>query len=289
MAALSSPYSRLALSGLVALLATVSCGGGDDEKDTPATRFMEQYADVYCDGAAPCCAAAGEKNDVGACKQFIGVLGRMAALEAKHFDQAAADQCLTELEASMASCESSAPTICDRVLYGDAAPGAACDSSADCALPADGWAVCDFTSTDGSEPSGKCVPVHPGGEGTPCAFSAEATERYECDEEDGLYCDYANDTCHVAKAIGAACTGMDCAAGSYCDSASQKCVALKPAGQPCGSYAECVETASCTGGACVAKKAVGEACETSTECQGFCDYDTKKCVDSGMSLCVTYE
>lgn len=280
--------ARLALPGALALLSTLSCSD-DDPKETAATRFMERYAEIYCTGAAPCCAASGSAHDVGACEQFIGVFGRLAALDAKHFDQAAADQCLAELQASLATCNMSDPDVCDRVLSGNASPGQPCDGDYDCALPATGVARCDFTSTEGGEVSGVCKSVLPGAEGTSCAYDQAATQIYECDEEDGLHCDYATDTCHALVAIGQACSSGGCVAEAFCDSVTQKCVARKAIGEACSFSSDCVETAGCTGGSCVAKKAVGEACTTSSECQGFCDSETNKCVSSGMSFCVTYE
>lgn len=273
--------------GLIGAVALGGAGCGDDDDPSPAERFASRYADIYCAGMAPCCQAAGNPHEVDACRQLFGLFG-YAAAQAKHFDSAAADQCLVELETTLATCDTREPEVCGRVFSGDRAPGQPCESEADCALPASGDTTCDYSFESGSDPSGICKVVLPAADGQPCGDTGSTTELHRCTEDPGFYCEHATNTCRARVPVGADCSSGQCAVDARCDSATLTCVALAPVGGKCSGSSDCVAEAFCDpSGTCFAKKAAGEACSGFDECSGFCDSDTGKCTGSGPTLCVT--
>jgi hypothetical protein len=273
---------RLGLAFVAASLLLAACG--DDEK-SPQEKFWASYADLYCNGVAPCCKATGQANDVDACRQFVGVLG--IAFSKGKFSQANADQCLSELRAW--DCNTDTPDSCSRIFEGTVQPGGSCSTSQDCARPVDGDVTCHWTGSSSSDGTCKTVPTPATGQ--PCGFDAYTdTEYYKCEDDPALYCD--NGTCSARIALGQPCASGSCVAGATCasDSTSTQtvCVAQVAVGGDCSSV-ECVDEAYCDSSSnlCVAKKAEGEACTTFSECLGFCDSDTSKCVGSSSSAGVS--
>jgi hypothetical protein len=276
------------LGGVIAacalLCSSLSGCGDDDESGGAGAGFMNEYANVYCSGVAPCCAAAGSEHDVSACKQFFEFYGSVAARSAKHFDAAAADQCLVDLQAALASCDSKEPASCSRALSGDAAPGAACDDDIDCALPPAGTARCDL---DFETDTGKCQVLLPPEEGKPCGLGSTESEVYDCTDHPLFYCG-SDSLCVARVAIGSPCTSSnDCTADGFCDTTSNVCVAKIAIGQSCAS-AECVDEAYCDAAdSCQQKKAAGQACTEVEECEGWCDSTTSTCKAVGLTLCIS--
>jgi hypothetical protein len=276
--------ARLLTLGLLAVLVAPGCSGSDDDA-SPRSRYVARYAEVYCQGVAPCCAANGSAHEVGACREFFQFFGQMEAKGATHFDPEAAEQCLITLELSLQSCGSGDdPGVCRRVLYGDRAPGAACQSDAECARPAEGFAICNYSSVDDAI----CVVTVAPAAGMPCT-SQSPSERYSCSDDPALYCDYASDTCRLRVAIGGVCAaGEECVQDASCDSASGTCIAKAAIGGACASHGDCVQEAYCDNQLCSQKKAVGEACTNMSECRGYCDVgDSNVCTGGGLTLCVT--
>lgn len=273
----------VSLVGLLGLAAvSLSACGSDDQ--SPKEKFLAAYADTYCKGLAPCCAANGNAHDVSACKQFIAIFGSLAG---GTFDQKKGDQCLAELKTW--TCESPAPDVCDGVFAGSSPPGGSCDSSADCAKPVEGDVTCEY-STDSV---GVCKTEPPPAAGQPCSSSASTpTEHYRCTDDPTLFCNYTTEKCEARAALGQPCENGGCVAGADCRSDSttgqNKCVPLVAVGGDCSTIG-CVEEAYCDASSqCIAKKKNGEPCQSFQECLGFCDSDTSLCSGSGgATLCIT--
>jgi hypothetical protein len=272
-------------SGLICALAMLATPGCGDDDETAGERYANRYAEIYCKGAAPCCAAAGSNHDVDSCRDFFGMFLRYAARSAKHFDQAAADQCLVELEQALGSCQGDEPDVCDRVFGGDRGLGQACQSNVECALHADGEVSCLY-SADGQS-GGTCKLYLAPAEGQPCS-SSSATEEYRCSSDPEFRCDYATDTCKLRTPIGQACSSSsECVTDATCDYTSGTCLARTAIGESCTADYDCVEAAYCSGQICTKRKSAGEACTSYAECDGYCDADTQKCRGSGFTMCVT--
>jgi hypothetical protein len=248
------------------------------------------FVSDYCDAFAPCCAKAGRPSDGSQCKAFIG-----AFTSGSGFDQAAADKCLADINATKNNanfCDTgTSPPSCSKVFQsssggGTKKPGETCSTDSECASSAEGKAQCGDIFKDGMTIR-KCQIVIVGKAGdSPCVetidgnityFSGSSTtmdvppKGYSCDKASGLRCDSSTEKCVALGKEGDSCTTSDaCEKTLYCESGSMpKCAARKPVGSTC-TFSECVTNAFCdnTSKTCVAKTPAGGACTTSSACEG---------------------
>jgi len=275
------------LAVVLGLCALAPACGSDDEK-TPQEKYWAQYGELYCSRAAPCCEAAGQQNDLAACRRLVGAFGFV--FSGGHFDKAAGDQCLVELAAW--TCDQKEPAVCDTVFSGSTPPGGACDTSASCARPVSGDVTCHYDGSSGPTGTGTCKVIPTPAEGQPCGSdSSTSTELYRCDDAPDFYCDSSTSKCKLRAALGASCTIGSCVAGSTCvsdGSGGSTCTSLTPLGGDCSTI-DCVDDAFCdSSNKCVPTKPAGEPCVSFGECQGFCDSTTHTCEGSSVSVsCVT--
>lgn len=282
----------------VSAAALAACSSGGDSGG-PAQDWYAKYAHAICTGIAPCCKAEGNPHDPAACVQFFTYLGNAGLQHSLdnggHFDAAAADQCLSELQGYFDSCSGSGsgPDVCQRVVDGTAPAGGACQTDFDCAVPAQGTVSCLLGS--GSSSHGTCVQHLPAEEGKPCdTSSANQTTVYDCSSDPAFYCDYNSNTCVKKLAVGQSCDTGTCVDDASCQpdaqSGASTCQPLAALGAACAGYGSCVSDAYCDSGTCVAKLAAGASC-TGDECLGYCDSTTNTCSGSGGSgggyFCVT--
>ncbi|MCE7888525.1 MAG: hypothetical protein DYH12_02280 [Sorangiineae bacterium PRO1] len=284
-------FPARATAALMLALGVLGAGCSEDEPSAEE-KFWKRYGEIYCSKVVSCCQAEGRAHDVGACEQATSVLGVLFGKG--EFSQARADLCLSELQAWDCS-EGDGPDSCDRVFQGKVGPGGACDTSMDCARPAEGGVTCYYTFAEGSENgAGVCKTTPKPAAGQPCGSSySTATEYFTCEDDPSLYCDWQTEVCKTRLPIGSPCELDECAVAATCsfdDAGGKSCVASTPIGGDC-SNVSCVEDAYCdqTSQKCVKLKGAGEPCSSFFECDGFCDSDTGKCEGSssfGVS-CVT--
>jgi hypothetical protein len=277
-------------------LALAACSSSSDNGG-PASDWFNSYAKAMCEGTAPCCAAEGQQNDVSACEQFYGLLGgggvQQAINNGAHFDQSAADQCLSQLKTWFNDCTASGdgPEVCNRVVNGKTAPGGACSTDFDCALPAQGTVTCLYQT---SASHGVCVQTLPAEAGKPCdTSSTTATTLYDCSDDANFYCDVSTGTgtCKKKIAVGQPCGSGECVDTAGCQDDPQSgqlvCTALAPAGSSCTDSSDCVTSAYCKSGQCAAKETDGQACTTDDVCLGFCESSKCSGAAGGAYMCFT--
>ncbi len=278
-------------------LALLACSSSDGSGG-PAQTWFGSYAHAICTGIAPCCKAEGQAHDPAACEQFYDYLGNAGLQHSLdnggHFDQTAADACLSQLQGWYDGCTgaSSGPDVCQRVVDGTVAPGGACQTDFDCKLPDQGTVGCLLGSGSGSH--GTCVQHLPAEEGKPCGNDTGQSTVYDCSSDPAFACDYNSNTCTKKLAVGAACDSGTCVDDASCSYDAQTggstCQPLAALGATCTGYGSCVSDAYCDGTTCAAKLAAGAPC-TGDECLGYCDSTTGTCAGnssgSGGYLCVT--
>jgi hypothetical protein len=141
----------------------------------------------------------------------------------------------------------------------------------DCAVPPRGQAVC-WTGASGDEP-GRCAASVPAEKGAACFTPLGKADPKnlsfsECNDDPGMRCDPASNTCGPRVRAGGACEqGYECEAGAAC--VGKKCKAL--AGAACKSSRECATGQACVDGKCGPGKKLGEACKDLADCaEGSC-------------------
>jgi hypothetical protein len=265
------------------------------EEETPPEQFFEEL----CRRAHPCCEAAGTTGSAQDCVAALTMLLDTTLA----FDAHRASTCLRRLRAASYGSEGcpigKIDETCRAVLHpraGSGAEGAPCKDSLDCAGGPE-YAACAWDSAEAFV-AGRttCVPMGRASEGDACggtlgtfgkAYALKpnpdpAPARAYCDETDGLECDSYRLTCRhtvvspsAEHALGDACYGFDCEAGTFCDFSSFHCKEVVSPGQPCigdSPYGECASGGNCWQGRCEFRfgglrlnAICGEACDPSVE------------------------
>jgi hypothetical protein len=260
---------------------TAGTGGSSSSSHVPPTEFMAKFAAAICDNIGGCCASAGLEYDAAKCQSFYihyydGFAGDLTSPNAE-YDPNAADECIAVVAAVATSCklnELNFYKVCNDIVRGTLADGAACTSSSECAFPEGGSVECGV---------GTCEQRPPGKQGDACRFTCGnggwkpncwyedgATGNAACFTALGLACGPSG-KCEPLGKVGDACSWGSCSSGTYCDSETQKCAALKEIGESCEADA-CVSGAYCSSnGQCEAAKADGANCADGIECiRGVC-------------------
>jgi hypothetical protein len=265
---------------MTALVSLAACGSSGPE----------EFASSYCDLIKPCCAAAGLPGDGKQCRAVFTAFSGLGT-----FNEAAADQCLSELRQASSRGDFCAgnydPPSCNQVLgedRGNKKPGETCTEDEDCATSPEGETSCQRASTGGAEIR-KCQVQVKGVEGSsPCVATVDgsttissssfgatdvAAKGYLCYVSDGLTCRAG--TCVKIEQVGGMCTSSvarECVAAAYCDTAKKMCAQRKSAGAACtGGFfndQECAAGTYCADGTkvCTALAAKGAACTEDDAC-----------------------
>jgi hypothetical protein len=265
-----------AIVGLVAggLLSAAGCSSGSTDNgsaSSPTGRFFEQYGNIVCENAAPCCSAQGQQFDGAECRQFFALFVAGFAGNATEYDEAAAQQCFAELEVAYQSCPfGPQPPSCSQVLSGSTPVGAPCEGAYECVK----GAGCDILD-------GVCKTVIVSDLGGPCGTGGP-NESHTCGG--GLrYCDAASGTCKEYAELDEDCSDTECVEGLRCDPVSLRCAALVEAGGACEGFGQCTSGHYCsTAGTCAPLKQDGEPCVDFTECIGLCDFETSVCKEGSL-------
>lgn len=258
---------RVVFMGL--LFPAMGCGGltsggaGGPAPPVSEADFRNALAHALCDNIAGCCQKAGYVYDDAECVslQLMGIgLPKHAKFSAQQ-----AGVCVQDTANLARSCDRSklpldelAPS-CNSVFTGTQPPGAACQTSLDCAEPSNGTAFCY---------AGLCVAVTRATAGAPCVQFCNDNGNFN---SRGLGCFDKNG---VAKSGGAACFISD---GLYCSSQS-RCARLPGVGQSCAVDSGCKPGAYCSGGVCRDAVAIGGDCSLDQCVAGAtCDFQTRTC------------
>ena len=210
------------------------------------------------------------------------VAGRASSSDDVRFDEAAAQQCLANLRATLSTCAGVELDPCNRVYVGMLAAGQACDRNDECA-PVEGsvtycQGVCKAARREVA--GGSCVRTCRA-EGDcfvlpeePAADVMSKATWGECFTEDGLAC--VGGSCMRAPAEGAPCL-----AGSFCDRGlgcvSGVCTLLPAVGEVCTR--SCALGAACSDtGVCQPELPAGAPCSDDEDCA------SRKC---GKDACAT--
>lgn len=290
---MSNHTARTMLTGFAASLALsiVACTSGtpNDGSNGGGETDLESFSSEYCALLRPCCAAANLPTTMTGCRALISLSGQQGS-----YDANAAASCLAANRQAASSSSTfcadlggtSVNAVCKAVFAGKGgtrAPGEACESSRECAEPADGLgeASCAVAFVD-SRTERRCQVEIPGAVGTgPCSSTGAPTTIYDCEGTRNLRCESTTNTCvalgnpgdacvraeDCAKpnycnggkcaapvALGGDCTGQECGSAGYCD-ANRKCVASVPPGGPCEGGNVCGRGSFCISGKCAAEGA----------------------------------
>lgn len=224
----------------------------------PSKATCEKFVATMCgDKTKACCATAGLMWSGDGCNTnldyYCNSLVDQVTLGRATYDESYLDACLKGWESNFTICNVDGITSaknqipCTHLFNGTKKIGETCTGKAfvECEAPAGFGAYCDVRPGDSS---GKCRAYGFVGKDQPCNFYG-STVRY-CDT--GLYCDLTSTspTCQTAKALGAACDGVDdfsCGIGASCT--MNKCTALAAAGATCARNEECASY-SCVDSKC---------------------------------------
>jgi hypothetical protein len=277
-----------ALSVAFGIVTALGCGPAErnDDQPTPpgATSSEQAFADAlvsaFCEGLAACCSSRARALETTICETKIRsiVAGRATPSDDVRFDQGAADQCLTNVRATLSTCAGVELEPCDRVYVGTLAAGQACDRNDECA-PVEGTStycqgVCKAARREAV--GGSCVRTCRAEDdcfvlpGEPAADVVNKAAWGECFTEDGLAC--VGGSCVRAPAGGVACL-----AGSFCDRGlgcvNGVCAPLPAVGEVCTR--NCAPGAACSGtGVCRQALSAGSPCAEDEECaSGKCGRD----------------
>jgi hypothetical protein len=269
---------------VLGLLSALACSSESEEKSSAFSGFVDRFASRYCELAGKCCSNLGTESSTAACRSSVSAVigaeqdsideGRAS------YDADAAEKCLSELDAFMASCAPTTerPEVCSSVVRGKLQPGDACALDTDCAPASQGTAACKVE--DGAT-HGVCVELVAPAAGVAC-------DQTVCDRDPTLYCDFGSGTCVLRPVAGQACSvEVPCADGTSC--LATTCVADQPLGGDCSLGARCMQGSYCAGGKCVAQKAAGEPCTgtASNECLSACDGTICEPVEPDNITCFT--
>lgn len=248
---------------------STSAGPGEAGRSAPpvsASDFRNALAHALCDNIAGCCQKAGYVYNDAECMsvQLPAILFEGLPKHAK-FNAQQAGVCVQDTATIARSCDrSKAPfddlaTSCNSVFTGTQPPGAACQTSLDCAEPSGGTAFCH---------AGLCVTVTRATAGAPCVQTCNDNGSFN---DRGLFC---FDKSGPATSGGAACFLSD---GLYCSSQS-RCAPLPGVGQNCSADSGCSIGAYCSSGVCRQAVPIGGDCGLD-ECvaDATCDNQTSKC------------
>jgi hypothetical protein len=241
-----------------------------------ATAFAEAYAKSVCEGFASSCEAESLSYDASQCSDDVAAMF-MAAVQDScvTFDANATDQCLQVLRDLASQHPAPRPMLelemagCAGAFSGTVAPGGWCNTSLDCAAPADGGAICKH-DTNGTN---RCIAVHFARDvGAACDPVGDPVE-HQCDLHAGLYCNLVTSQCEPLGEVGGTCEQTfsslpSCVEGAACSSLGV-CELLGQPGDACGfAKAPCNERAWCdaTTNTCVAYQALGDSCAQDGDC-----------------------
>jgi hypothetical protein len=271
----------LLLSSAMGLLACSSEEAGRGGPDTGSAGadsgadpgpFLDGFTELYCDGIAPCCSAAGYGHDPAVCKENLDLRAIPAAIDlGVPFSEDESARCLADLSGWFDSCPMTMPLSCRRVLVGSEPPGGGCFTNHQCAPPDNGPTLCI---------GGECGIVTFLPEGASCSGNTidimVGVYTYEVCEPP-LYCD-AQGTCRLPPAPGEPCDAAythSCRIDAYCNGASgPSCESRIAIGASCSS-APCTRDAYCDSGSiCSPLKLAGASCANEDECfSGQCVND----------------
>lgn len=310
-ARLNEPYSQrqpYALAMTMLLVAIAACsgdegaGGANEDGTSPIgrdgpsatptpvaeNRFASAYADAVCGTLADCCRSNGlaydRSNCTAAAQGLVQAMLNRGRSSGLTFDPKVAGACLAAARSSAIACgQDTDNDACDRLFTGTKQPGAACDSSDECAPSTDGEVRCNNWFSEGKSGS-LCQVVTRAGTGAACTATSTTPPPatfVDCEAKEDLYCDSARAVCVSMPKVGEACF-ISCAKSAFCSAG--RCAARVAIGGACASdnpfNVECVDGAYCdlaTTKTCLLKKAAGQSCAGNLECQtrrcnqGVCD------------------
>lgn len=259
----------------VTLSLLAACGGDSAPNGTAEDTFIREY----CDLTSKCCAQATDAVDCArAFTLFQTYLPR-------RFDAGKAGACLARLREARACDFSDAEDDCGRVLgetqrSGSAAAGAACQTTADCALSSEGETVCHWAGSTGTcrltvdgAPGAACDGTRRGKITVVEADSDDKPRLVTCDAAKGLVCgqsrvcaplgapgapcstsnECSSQICQASACVGraelgASCAGVSCVDDGYCDETT-RCAQKLAAGAACVKADQCASR-QCDGGSC---------------------------------------
>jgi hypothetical protein len=261
---------------------------------TPRAQFTLDLAQARCEQTAlTCCEQAAMEDEFPTCARDLAEASvPMAPLDGA-FDADAAKRCLAAANQPVTYCPTpydagdptewnipDEPDDCARAAPGTLPAGAACTTTAECALPESGMVRCD---------SGACRQYLVGADGDPCGEVANNTVVI-CRPSDDLFCsfdgvcaptlpdgaecfhfaactypslcDFSRSMC-VAPTVGAPCDNDTQCAGLRCDPERTQCVALRAGGDPCNHDEDCASNG------CLDRTCLGAAgAEVGYHCEG---------------------
>jgi hypothetical protein len=275
------PHARAAV-WLSALLVVMSCRGSDGASDgggatsgggnAPTQAQIDDFFGVTCDHYRRCCAEGGLSiESLADCEVKVSQsseLGELLRRGALHWVEPAFSQCLTALRDAPCTGGYGAESneSCVALFTGSVPNGGACIDGLECARAGELFSVCLRADGIPEDQPGVCRPLVRARLGDVCitAFNGSgsfslSTPQPEASlslgycnlEDDGLFCDRTDGTCHALLNEGAACGPVPCRIDLYCDPAGRICKPRMPPGGPCTTEDECVLTAfSCKDGTC---------------------------------------
>jgi len=298
----------LAFAAVAATVAAAPAGCGNSLASIyiPADRFPAAYAEALCTSLQHCCDENAVSFNYNTCtagwKSLIGQRfsdPNSAALA--NYDPKAATTCVAQVrDARATSCApepgsiSAARDTCQQIFTGKKPPGAACNSSAECA-PQDGALVSCSPLPAGADGGGQlplalplgepiCVAVAVPQQGAPCTVNPP----HGCEGGDKLYCEPGGLTCQPQSDVGGPCAPAvpaSCLPTGYCVASGPSaslCAAVLPQGSGCTDSTQCDTSSVCDLKAtktCVPRGATGTSCQVGTDCaSGSCDAVAKKCL-----------
>jgi hypothetical protein len=283
-----------------------SCGSGNtvpEQPPSPVDDFATRYAQATCKAMEDCCKTGSFTYDEAYCEYATGgtmsqsIYGAQATLKV-HFDQAAAEKCLTMRVALYKSCMGDGAAelaACNAILAGEVPVGSSCTSPFECA-PADGMRV-TCTPDAPNTTKGHCTVVPPPPDPLPVGKSGDACSATcltsptdgckivdgapsatACLVSDGFICDGTTHVCAPVPQIGDACSPF-CVTGAYCG-VDGHCQAKTADGSCAAGDEACTDTSICACADnscvpaqkfCVARGGTGAQCANDNQClSGFC-------------------
>lgn len=263
MSLLTRAFPVFCLASSLALACSSGGGGGGSG--------AAQFAERYCALLAPCCAELGAQADMKGCRTLFGL--------SQPKDQGAAEECMQEYEARAQQsnwCTTfdivPRPASCERAFPrepgsggsggGTKLPGAACETSNDCAPSAKGSLGCSY---DFDTESGHCQVCTIAQIGEACSGVKDAAGTITEDVPSG--------TLEIAL-----CDRTAGANAANCEDGV--CVRLAELGQTCATSYSCADDQSYCDGTCKARLPPGSSClENLDACDdaGYCDYSDARC------------